>query len=178
MGSESTKPVSLKQKAAREMEEYLVVALFLFALLGALTTYRRLLMSEVGLSYLHYGYAAIEALVLAKIILIGEVLHFGERYQDKPLIVIALYKSLAFGVLVFAFHVLEHVIHALVKGESAVAALARLAAQPAEIGSYALLVFVAFVPFFSLQEAGRLLGAERFLNVLVKRPQAGSSASP
>jgi len=171
MGSENTKQVSLKQKAAREMEEYLVVALFLFALLGALTTYRRLLMSEVGLSYLHYGYAAVEALVLAKIILIGELLHLGERHQDKPLVVIALWKSLVFGLLVLVFHVLEHVIHALVKGESPVAELARLAAQPAEIGAYALVLLVAFVPFFSLQEAGRLLGEERFLNVLWKRPQ-------
>jgi hypothetical protein len=170
MASESTKAVSLKQKAAREIEEYLVVTLFLFALLGALTAYRRLLMSEVGLSYLHYGYAAIEALVLAKIILIGEVLHLGERFQDKPLIVVALYKSLVFGVLALAAHALEHVIHALVKGESPTAALARLAAQPGEVGAYALVLFVAFVPFFSLQEAGRLLGDERFLNVLLRRP--------
>ena len=176
MASERTKSASLKQRAAREMEEYLIVALFLFGLLGALTDYRRLLMSEVGLSYLHYGYAAIEALVLAKIILIGEVLHLGERFRDKPLIVVALYKSLVFGFLALVAHALEHVIHALVKGESPVAALSRLAAQPGEIAAYALVLLVAFVPFFSLQEAGRLLGEERFLNVLLKRPQAGSTS--
>ena len=172
--AESTKPVSLKQKAAREMEEYLIVALFLFGLLGALTDYRRLLMSEVGLSYLHYGYAAIEALVLAKIILIGEVLHLGERFQDKPLIVVALYKSLVFGFLALVAHAIEHAIHALVKGESVVATLARLAAQRTEIGVYALVLFVAFVPFFSLQEAGSLLGEKRFQNVLMRRPSARS----
>jgi hypothetical protein len=32
-----------------------------------------------------------------------------------------------------------------------------------------LVLLVAFVPFFSLQEAGRLFGEERFLNVLLKR---------
>jgi len=176
MASEGTKSVSLKQRAAREMEEYLVVAVFLFALLGALATYQRLLMSEVGVSYLHYGYAAIEALVLAKIILIGQILHLGERHQDKPLIAVALYKSLVFGLLVLVFHVLEHVIHALVKGESPVAVLAHLAAQPAEIAAHALVVFVAFVPFFSLQEAGRCLGEERFLDVLLRRPPVRSAS--
>ena len=172
MASESTKSVSLKQRAARETEEYLVVSLFLFALLGAL----RLLVSEVGSIYLHYGYAAIEALVLAKIILIGEVVHLGERYRDKPLIVSALYKSLIFGVLVFVAKLIEHVIRALVKGESPVVEVARVFAQPAEIGAYALALFVVFVPFFSLQEAGRLLGEERFLNVLLRRPATRSAS--
>jgi hypothetical protein len=177
MATESTKPATLKQRAAREMEEYLVVALFLFALLGALTAYRRILMSEVGLSYLHYGYAAVQALVLAKIILIGEVLHLGERFQGKPLIVSALYKSIFFGVLALLAHALEHVIRALVEGGSPVAALGRLAAQRAEIGAYALVLFVAFVPFFSLQEAGRSLGEERFLSVLMRRPPARNPSS-
>ena len=172
MASESAQSVPLKQRAKREMEEYLVIAVFLSALLGALTVYRRILMSEVGVPYLHYGYAVIQALVLAKIILIGEALHFGERFQDKPLIVSALFKSLAYGFLALAFHALEHVIHALVERESPVAALARLAAQHSEIAAYTLVLVIAFVPFFSLQQAGRLLGEERFLNVLLRRPLA------
>ena len=174
MASESTMSVSLKLRAAREMEKYLVVALFLSALLAALTAYRRVLMAEVGVSYLHYGYALIEALVLAKIILIGEALHYGDRFEDKPLIVSALYKSLAFGFLALLAHVLEHVIHALVEGASPAAALAR---QPGEIAAYTLVVFVAFVPFFSLQQAGRLLGEERFGYLLLRRPPAKNAAA-
>jgi hypothetical protein len=177
MATESTKPASLKQRAASEMQEYLVVALFLFALLGALTAYRRLLMSEVGLSYLHYGYAAIQALVLAKIILIGEVLHLGDRFGDKPLIVVALYRSILYALLALVFHALEAVIHALVKAESPVAALARLVEHRNAVAAYVLVLLVAFIPFFSLEGAGRLLGEERFLNVLRKRPPA-RNASP
>jgi hypothetical protein len=169
MASESTKSLSLKQRAAREMEEFLAVTLFLSVLLGAITAYRRLLMSEVGVPYLHYGYALIEALVLAKIIRIGEAFRFGERHEDKPLIVSALYKSLIIGFFALVAHVLEHVIHALVKVESPAAAVAR---QRGEIAIYTLVVLVVFVPFFSLQQAGRLLGEERFLYVLLRRPPA------
>jgi hypothetical protein len=170
MAAESGKAASLKQRAAREAEEYLVIASFLGALLGALTAYRRLLMSEVGVPYFHYGYAVIEALVLAKIVLLGEALHLGVRFERRPLIVSALFKSVVYGLLTFAFHILEHVVHALVTGESPGVALARLAAQPGEICAYSLVLFVAFVPFFSLQAAGRLLGEVRFLDVLLKRP--------
>jgi hypothetical protein len=41
-----------------------------------------------------------------------------------------------------------------------------------ELGIDGIVMFVAFVPFFSLQEAGRLLGETRFLNVLSRRPPA------
>ena len=170
MASERAHSESLKKRAERELQEYLIIAVFLGALLGALTVYRRILMSEVGVPYLHYGYAAIEALVLAKIVLIGEALHFGERFQDKPLIVSAVLKALAYGFLALVAHALEHVIHALVTRESPVAALARLVAEPGEIVAYSLVLIIAFVPFFSLQQAGRLLGEERFLNVLLRRP--------
>jgi hypothetical protein len=88
---------------------------------------------------------------------------------DKPLVVLALYKSLAYGLLALVAHMLELVIHALVEGESPAAVLAR---QPRELAAYALVVFVAFLPLFSLQQAGRLLGEERFLYVLLRRPPA------
>jgi hypothetical protein len=162
----------LKQRAAAEMQEYLVISVFLAALLAALTAYRRILMFEEGLPHLYYGYAVIEALVLAKIILIGEALHLGERHRDKPLIVSAVYKSLVFGFLALVAHALEHVIRALAHRESPVAELARQVAHPAELGAYGLVLFVAFVPFFSLQAAGRLLGETRFLDVLSRRPPA------
>jgi hypothetical protein len=170
MADERTKTESVKQRAKRELEEYLVIAAFLTALLGALTMYRRLLMAEVGVPYLHYGYAVIEGLVLAKIVLIGEALHFAERLGDKPLFVLALYKSLVYGGLALVAHALEHVVHALVTGESVATEASRLASRPAEIGAYAVVVLIALVPFFSLQLAGRLLGKERFVSVLSMRP--------
>jgi len=38
----------------------------------------------------------LEALVLAKVILIGDVLRLGRRFEDKPLIVPTLYKTVVF----------------------------------------------------------------------------------
>lgn len=177
MASERAKSQSLKRRAKRELEEYLTIVAYLSVLLGALTTYRRLLMSEVGVPYLHYGYAVIEALILSKVILIGEALHLGERYRDRPLFISALYRSLVFGLLALGFRVLEILIRALLEREPLVAALARVASRPAQIGVYGLVLFVAFVPFFSLAGAGRLLGEERFLSVLLRRPST-SAASP
>jgi len=54
--------------------EYVAISLYLSMFFGALLNYRRVALAEVDIRYTHCGYAIIEALVLAKVILIGEVL--------------------------------------------------------------------------------------------------------
>jgi len=44
-------------------------------------------LAEYQIAYLHYGVSVVEALVLAKVILIGEALRLGRGLEDKPLIV-------------------------------------------------------------------------------------------
>jgi hypothetical protein len=47
--------------------------------------YRRLTLAEFGLTYLHYGFAFIEALIIAKVILIGDAFRLGRRFEDRLL---------------------------------------------------------------------------------------------
>jgi len=169
MTTESPKPESLKQKAEHELLEYLAIAFYLWVFFGALLNYRRIVLEEVGVSYIHHGFALVEALVLGKVILIGEALHFGKSLENQRLIVSALYKSLVFGVFVLFFLVLEHVLHALVKGESLGPEVSDWLARPSAILAHALLVVLAFIPFFLLREAGRLVGEESLLYLLLKR---------
>ncbi len=53
---------------------------------------------ESGVAYMNYGFALIEALIIAKIIPIGRVFGWGKRFERKPLILSVLYKSVLFGV--------------------------------------------------------------------------------
>ena len=179
MGEERERPPGLVQRVERELEEYVVTSLFLAVFLGAMVNYRRVLMAEEGIPSLRYGYALIEALILGKIILIGDAVRVGKRLENGPLVVAALWKSVAFGLLVLAFTVLEHAVRALLSGESVLAALARRLAQPDEMIAQALLVLVAFIPFFALREAGRRAGETRLSRLMVWRPppsEVGSGA--
>ena len=49
------KTVGLKEKAIEEFKVFWVVAAFLALMFGAFTTYRRLILTEFGISYVHYG---------------------------------------------------------------------------------------------------------------------------
>src|SRR5215831_18819582 len=95
----------LKQKAIHELREYLTVLLFLAPLFVAFSTYRMLLQGRFREGSFEYGTALINALILSKIILIGEYLRVGKRQENRPLIYSTVYKSFVFTLLVAVFHV-------------------------------------------------------------------------
>ncbi|HVP69175.1 MAG TPA: hypothetical protein VMT17_18135 [Anaeromyxobacteraceae bacterium] len=173
------KSAGAADKAKEELREYLAISLYLCVFLAALLNYRRVVLAEVGITYAHWGYAAIEALILGKVILLGEAMRFGKRLEHRPLIVSAAYKSLVFGCFVLAFLVLEHAVHALLTHESLAPAVERVFAQPSAAIAHVLLVIVAFIPYFMVREAGRLLGEKSLLALMLMRPgEMGSARGP
>ena len=76
-----------KQKLLHEMIEYWINFVYLAVFFGVMITYRRLILQEYEIGYLNYGIAAIEAAILAKVIMIGEFMRLGRKYEDKPLII-------------------------------------------------------------------------------------------
>lgn len=156
-----TKP-PLKQRLVEEIKAFWVIALYLWLFLGMFVIYRRLVAAEVGAPYLHAGFAFVQAMIIAKVVLVGRMLRFTRRFDDRPLVVPVLYKSVLFGVLVVAFGVVEHVVEGWFHGKGLLGGLRTLA----EIGTYELaarvvMLVVAFVPFFAFGELGRVLGFER-----------------
>src|SRR3954469_13925529 len=75
-----------KQRFLREMIRYFISVLYLAAFFGAFAWYRRFVVAAYKINYFNYGVALIEALILAKVIWIGEVLHIVRDREDKPLI--------------------------------------------------------------------------------------------
>ena len=84
-------------RACRILAEFRISLIFF----GVFILYRRLVLAEYEISYYHYGYAFFKALVLAKIVMIGDFLGLARRLRDKPLIVTTLYKAVVFAVWVF-----------------------------------------------------------------------------
>jgi|SRR5215471_2442899 len=60
--------------------------------------------------YFYYSAAMLNALVIANVTLAGEYVHFGKKYERKPLFLSALCKAFLFSLLVFGFYHVEEVI--------------------------------------------------------------------
>jgi hypothetical protein len=161
---------SLKEKAIEEFKVFWIVALFLAVVFCTFTLYRRLILREVGVSYFHYGAGVVQALIIAKIILIGQAFGLGKRFEDGPLIIAALFKAVLYGVLVAIFAVLEHLIDGLIHGKDAAMVWQELLGLGKdEILARTLMVIVTFVPFFAFWETGRVLGEGKLLAMFFRR---------
>jgi hypothetical protein len=148
-----------------------LTTLYLFNFLGSFTTYRRLILAETGVTYLHYGIALIEALVVAKVILLGRMFGFSRRFEQQPLIVPVVYKSILFGVLVMLFGILEHVIEGMLRSHSALSGLRDLASLGVdELSARVLMIIIAFVPFFAFWEIGRVVGMPKLAAMFFQKP--------
>jgi hypothetical protein len=152
----------VKERVVEELKAFWAIAIYLWVFLGSFAIYRRLISAEIGVPYLNVGFAFIESLIIAKVVLIGRMFAFTRRYEDRPLIVPTLYKSLLFGGLVVAFTIVERLVEGWLHREGLLGGLRSFA----DLGLYevcarVLMLIVAFVPFFAFGEIGRVFGVKR-----------------
>jgi hypothetical protein len=138
-----------------------------------------LIFSEYEIDYFHYGYALIEALVLGKVVLLGKILHLGDQFHGKPLIVPTIYRTVSFSILVLAFAVVEHFVKGFIHGENIAAILADLAAKDgANIAARILMMFIAFIPMFASWEIVNLFGENKLFELLFERRGTAGTGLP
>jgi hypothetical protein len=161
MSAENAGGASLKQKAVHELEDFAAIFLYLALFFCAVVTYGTVLLGKFEISYYAYGSALINALVIAKVILIGEYAHLGRKQEARPLFLSALWKAFLFTLLVLCFHVVEDVIKQLVRGGTIAGAFREMHLDT--FAARSLLVFSVFLPLFSFRELRRVLGEDSFL---------------
>jgi hypothetical protein len=171
MVGENSKRAGLKKKVIHEFVELAAISLYLAFVFCAVATYRMLLLDEYHVSYFNYGAALINALVVAKVILIGEAAHLGRRLEAKPLLVSAVFKAFLFGLLTFGFHVIEEAIRHLLHGERLAAAFHSVRID--DVLARTVVLFGAFLPLFGFLELRRVIGDDEFDKLLFRRPANG-----
>jgi len=179
MNGADQRRVGWQRRAYREFVEYSINVVYLTLFFGAFTWYRRFILAEYEIPYLHYGIAVIQALVLAKVIMIGDMVRLGRRLEDKPLILPTLYKAAVFSVFVGLFKILEYTIRGLLHGQGLAGGIHDLLSKGSnELLAYVLIVLFAFIPFFAFKELGRVLGEGRIRHLFFRRRAATESRSP
>jgi hypothetical protein len=163
----------------REVKKFGTLFLYLALVFGLFTLHQWVVLASNHISYVFYGASVINALILAKIMLVAEALHFGERFRDKPLAYPILYKSVAFGLMLVIAYIAEEVIVGLLKGESLAQSAPELGGgTPAGIAAIALIMCVALIPFFAFKELRRVYGGAEFDSLVFKGRAAPSAEKP
>jgi hypothetical protein len=160
MSSEHSKASVLKQKAIHEVLEAIEIFFYLAFFFCAVITYRLVLLHDFRDASLNYSFALINALVIAKVILIGEYAHLGKKYEARSLLLSSIYKAFLFGLLVFGFHIVEEAIKRLLHGGNSADVFRDMRLD--DFLCRSLVVFCTFIPLFAFRELRRALGEDKF----------------
>lgn len=170
MSQPERKKRSWKDRFFREMVDYWFAFVYLALVFAAFTQYRRFVLAAHDIEYTNYWVAVIKALVLAKVILIGEAVRLGRGLEEKPLIYPTVYKTVVFGVFIVAFTVIEHAIRGLWQGNGLMGGVAEYFGRGIhELLAGFLIMFVALLPYFAIRELGRVYGAEKIRALFFSR---------
>jgi len=175
MSSPDKKKRDWKKILFHEMVEYWINVCYLTLVFAAFTQYRRFLLAAHDITYENYWVAVIEALILAKVIMIGAVLRLGRGLEGKPLIYPTLYKTVVFTLFVGVFTALEYAVKGLWTGTGFMGGIADFFGKGHELLANSLVVFVAFIPFFGVKELGRVLGEEKIRALFFRRRNMDSA---
>ncbi|HEY8005320.1 MAG TPA: efflux RND transporter periplasmic adaptor subunit [Methylocella sp.] len=168
----------LKAGAIDETRKLFSIFLYLFVLLSLFAFYKALILNEQSLIY-HQGFALINALALAKVILIGEYFHAGDNLKNRPLIFPILFKSAVFAVLLVCFHIFEEALIGVLHGKTLSQSVSNIGGGRLEgIAGIGLIMFVVLMPFFAFRELDRVIGTQELHSLLFGDEAKGGAALP
>jgi hypothetical protein len=170
MNNAKKKKTEWKQKIIHEMKEYYINVIYLAFFFGLFTNYRRLILAQYHISYLNYGESIIEALVLGKVIMIGNILRLDKSFQQRPLIFPTIFRAFVFSVWVALYKVIEQTVIGLVHGNGLEGGFSELLGKGSyELIAGSLVIFFAFIPFFAIKELGRVIGKGKLSELFFRR---------
>lgn len=165
-----------RRRILSEMIEYYFDFLYLAFFLVAFAWYRRLVLAEYDITYLGYGIPLVEAAVLAKVIMIGDLVPMGRGFQRQPLIIPTVFRSVLFSFYVLIFSLVEHTLTGLLHGKGWLAGVLEMESKGRyELLAQCVIIFGAFVPFFAFKELEKVLGKDRLRSLFWRNPDAASA---
>jgi hypothetical protein len=172
MNAREKQESGLLAKVWKELKSFFWIFLYLFIVFGFYTLSDDIVHRQEGIGFAAHGFAAINAAVFGKIMLIAEQMEFGRQLRRAPLAYIIAWQSFLFTLLLIASHFLEHAIVGYYRHSSPDITLDLGGGGWVGLGIVTLMVFFALVPFFAYRNLATVIGPDLFHALLFKRRRA------
>jgi hypothetical protein len=159
----------LKTNGVSEIRKLLYIFIYFWVLFTLFSLHKALVLHDEYPIY-HQGFALINALALAKVALVGEEFHLGDRLRNRPLVYPIIFKSAVFAVLLFCSHAIEEIVIGVLHGKTLSGSIPDLGGGTLQgMFMIALIMFVVLIPFFAFRELEQAIGAQEFRSLLFGR---------
>src|SRR3984893_18013259 len=168
----------LKTGAIDETRKLFGIFFYLWVLLSLFSLHKALILNDESLMY-HQGFAIINALALAKVVLVGEFFHVGDTLKNRPLIYPIMFKSAVFAVILICFHLIEETLIGVLHGKTLSQSIPDIGGGKLQgILMVGIMMFVVLMPFFAFRELERAIGTEELRSLLFGDETKADAAPP
>jgi hypothetical protein len=153
------------------------VFLYLWVLFALFALHESLVLAKHRIDYEPYGFAFVNAWVLAKVMLVADDLNLGANwFERRPLIYRILTRALLFAIVFMAVHAVEGVLVGLWRGKTIAGSMPEVTGGSiAELASKGVILTVALMPFFAFKAIDQALGTGTLRSLLLVSRPADSS---
>lgn len=161
---------SIRTWLTHELKRFLILFVNLWILLSLFVLNQALIERAAGNEVLFQGFAILNALILAKVMLAAEYLDLGRWLRRQPLALTIVLEGFLYTALFMLVHVLERVLVGVLGGRTLFASLPSFGG-----GGFtgalivAAILCVSLLPFFTFKHVARAIGPERLQAILFKR---------
>ena len=157
-----------KNRALDELRKLSITVIYMWVLLSVFTLHREIILANYHINYsAKFGFAFINAVILAKFMWLGEILHAGKRAAGKALLFSTPWNAALFAVVLTICHLLEEALVKVWHGHSFTMSFSEGVADPRAIFASMLLVFVVLIPFFFAKGLIEMLGKDEIKRLLL-----------
>jgi hypothetical protein len=171
---------SLKAKALHEFSRFATMFAYLWTMFALFQAHLYVVLAQHQIPFTQLGVGLVNALVLAKVMLVADDFRLGEWRGRRPLIYPVLLRSVLFAVVFIGFDIAEKLLIGVYHGKT----VAESIETPGGAGILggiivAIIIAVALVPFFAFVEVSRLMDPGELTRIFFTRgPILAPSAPP
>ena len=163
-----------KERAFDELRKLSITVIYIWVFLSVFALHREIILRSYNINYPEkFGFAFINAVILAKFMWLGEILHAGKRAAGKALLYSTLWNAALFTVILMVCHLLEEALVKVWHGHPFAASFSEVVADPRDIFASLLFVFVVLIPFFFAKGLIEILGKDEIKRLLLKAHTKG-----
>jgi chromate transport protein ChrA len=168
----------LATKIKAEFEELLPPAIFFFLALHLVAIVRVLMLEGTGVPLGTSASITVAALILAKAVLIADLLPFINRYPDKPLIYNVAWKTAIYVLIAMLLHYLENLVEFWRKAGGVVAGNEMLLKEIVwpHFWAIQILLVVLILMYVTMREVIREIGKDKVRQMFFGPPQKASGS--
>lgn len=170
MGARSPEGSAVRSRAAEELKRYALISGYLFICFAVVMFYDASQAAAKQGAWAGLSVAMVKALVIGKLILIGEALKPGTRLKAPTLLYRVAWRTLGLLGVLILLKIIEELIIGLVHGKSVSGIVGELAAQSwMSLAGPVLLMLLILIPMVAATEIDRAIGSGGLKGLLLAR---------